>query len=282
MAVKLVIDSSSDFSEFEAKELGVEMLPMSITFGSEEFYDGVNLSKGDFYKKLESCTDLPKTSQINAYRFEETFKKCIDDGYDVVAIVLSSKLSATFNSAKSAAENFENKVFVVDSLSATAGIKILIEYALELKNEGKSAKEIYDILEEKKTKIQIRAMVDTLKFLKKGGRISPLVAFAGELMGIKPLVAVVDGKVEVVGKAIGVKKAVQQINKDIKSLGGIDFNMPFYVIYSGQDESRADDYISENSTLWSCSLDKVRKNCVGATIGTHIGPGALGVIFFSK
>lgn len=282
MSVKLVIESSGDIDSVEAQKLGITMLPIPITFGEEEFLDGVNLTREQFYEKLVKCSNLPKTSMINSYRFEEVFKEHVSNGDEVVAIVLSSGLSGTCNAAKTAAENFKDKVFVVDSLSATAGIKLLIEFALTLIAEGKSAKEIFEILEEKKNKLQIRAMVDTLKYLKKGGRVSPLVAFAGELMGIKPMVAVVDGKVEVIGKVIGLKKAINYINAEIEKIGGIDFDMPFYAIYSGIDQTKIDNYIKDNAQIWECGVENVRKNCIGATIGTHVGPGAIGIAFFSK
>ena len=282
MSVKLVIESSGDIDSIEAQKLGITMLPIPIAFGEEEFLDGVDLTREQFYEKLVKCSNLPKTSMINSYRFEEVFQDLVSNGDEVVAIVLSSGLSGTCNAAKTAAENFKDKVFVVDSLSATAGIKLLIEYALTLIAEGKSAKEIFEILEEKKNKLQIRAMVDTLKYLKKGGRVSPLVAFAGELMGIKPMVAVVDGKVEVIGKVIGLKKAINYINAEIEKIGGIDFDMPFYAIYSGIDQTKIDNYINDNAQIWECGVENVRKNCIGATIGTHVGPGAIGIAFFSK
>ena len=282
MSVKLVIESSGDIDSVEAQKLGITMLPIPITIGEEEFLDGVNLTREQFYDKLVKCSNLPKTSMINSYRFEEVFKEHVSNGDEVVAIVLSSGLSGTCNAAKTAAENFKDKVFVVDSLSATAGIKLLIEFALTLIAEGKSAKEIFEILEEKKNKLQIRAMVDTLKYLKKGGRVSPLVAFAGELMGIKPMVAVVDGKVEVIGKVIGLKKAINYINAEIEKIGGIDFDMPFYAIYSGIDQTKIDNYIKDNAQIWECGVENVRKNCIGATIGTHVGPGAIGIAFFSN
>ncbi len=282
MAVQIVVDSSSDINSEEAKKLGVTMLPISITFGEEEFMDGVDINHEQFYDKLSQCDELPKTSMINAYRFEETFDKIVSNEDDIVAIILSSELSGTCNAAKNAAEKYKDRVFVVDSLNASAGIKILVEYALQLKQEGKSAKEIYDILEEKKKNIQVLAMVDTLKYLKKGGRVSPMLAFAGELMGIKPMAAVVDGKVEVIGKVIGLKKAIKYINNEIEKVGGIDFNMPFYTLYSGNDQTKINNYIINNECLWECGVENVRKNCIGATIGTHVGHGAIGIAFFSK
>lgn len=282
MAVKLVIDSSSDIDNQEANKLGITMLPISINFGENEFMDGVDLTREQFYDKLVKCTELPKTSMINEYRFSEAFKEIIENGDEIVAIVLSSGLSGTYNAAKAAADNFNDKVFVVDSLNASGGVKVLIDYALKLVEEGKSAKEIFDLLEEKRQKIHIIAMVDTLKYLKKGGRISPLVAFAGELMGIKPIVSLINGKVELIGKAIGLRKAIHFINGEIEKFGGIDFNMPFYAIYSGNDQEKVNNYINNNAQLWECKTEDVNKNHIGATIGTHIGPGAIGVVFFSK
>lgn len=282
MAVKLVVDSSSDITETEANKLGITMLPMTITFGQEEFFDGVNITANQFYKKLVESSELPKTSQINAFRFEEAFDKYVKNVDEVVAIVISSKLSGTYNSALQAAEKYKDRIYVVDSLNATAGIRILIDYALRLIDEGKSAKEIFEILEDKKNKVQVRAMIDTLKFLKKGGRISAVAAIAGGMLGLKPLLAVIDGKVEVIGKCIGMKKAITFINKDIEKLGGIDFDMPFYVLYSGENSEKADKYIQDNIELWDCKIEDIRTNCLGATIGTHIGPGAIGLAFFSK
>lgn len=282
MAVKLVIDSSADIDSASAQKLGITMLPISIMFGEEEFLDGVNITREEFYEKLAQCAELPKTSMINAFRFEEVFEKHVQNGDEVVAIILSSGLSGTCFAAKRAAEKYPDKVFVVDSLSASGGIKLLVEYALTLIKDGKTAKEIFDILEEKKHKIQIRAMVDTLKYLKKGGRISPLVAFTGELMGIKPMISVVNGKAEVIGKVIGLKKAVAYINKEIENVGGIDFDMPFYALYSGVDQTKIDNYIRDNAHMWNCDVADVRKNNIGATIGTHVGPGTIGLAFFSK
>ena len=282
MGIKILVDSSSDISAKEAERLGVEMLPIPITFGDVEFEDGVSINTQEFYDKLTSSPTLPKTSQINGFRFEEAFERIVNGGDEVVAIVLSSKLSSTCTNAKQSAEKFAGKVFVVDSLSATAGIRVLVDYALNLVKEGKTAQEIYELLEDKKNKVEVVAMVDTLKYLKKGGRISPLIAFAGELMGIKPLVSIVEGKVEVIGKVVGGKKAIMQIDKEIENRGGINIDMPFYVIYSGNDQSKADDYINTHAQMWGVDANKIYKNCIGATIGTHIGPGAIGVIFFAK
>ena len=163
MKVKIIVDSASDMSKVEAENLGVEFLPISVSFGEEEYNDGENLTPKEFYKKLTSCKELPKTSMINEFRFEEAFKNATADGSEVVVITLSSKISGTYNAAVSAAEKFEGKVFVVDSMNACLGERILCEYAIKLKNEGLKAQQIKEKLDEKKEKVRIFVIVDTLK-----------------------------------------------------------------------------------------------------------------------
>lgn len=282
MAVKLIIDSASDINEKEAQKLGITMLPMTITFGEEEFLDGVNLLPEEFYARLGSSEELPRTSQINSFRFEEEMAKHVANGDEVVVITISSKLSGTFNSAIQAAMNFDEKVYVVDSQSACAGERLLALYALRLINEGKSAKEIADELEEKKQKLCVMAMIDTLKYLKKGGRISGAVAFAGSLLSLKPMVAVVDGEVKVIGKSMGLKKAIAFLNNAVEEKGGIDYSMPYCSIYSGMDTNNLKSFLEGSTHLWKDGIDSVEQYPLGGTIGTHIGPGAMGLAFFEK
>ncbi len=195
--IKILVDSASDVEQSEAEELGISLIPMQIRFGNEEFYDGVNLFHKEFFERLIESAELPQTSQINEYRFEEQFKKLTEDGSEVIAVTISSKLSGTYSCAVKAAKKFAGKVFVVDSLNACIGERILLLYALRLVKEGKlSASEIAAELDCKKKKIQLLAVLDTLKYLRKGGRISAVSAFAGEMLSIKPVVSVVKGEVK--------------------------------------------------------------------------------------
>ena len=282
MSVKIIVDSASDITSNEAKSLGIELIPIEVRFKNEEYLDGVNLEHKTFYEKLIESDELPKTSQINPYRFEELFEKFTNNGDEVICITLSSKLSGTFNNAKKVIDKFKDKVYVVDSMNACAGERILCEYAIKLVNEGKSAKEIYEELETVKLKINVIAVVDTLKYLKKGGRISPLVAFAGEMFSIKPVIGVVKGEVKLLGKAIGSKKSNNMLNTMVAEKGGIDFNMPFAVIYSGLDKSMLNKYVEDSLHLWKNYTNKIPEHMIGCTIGTHVGPGAVGVAFFQK
>lgn len=282
MAVKIIVDSASDINEREAKEMGIVMMPMEVRIGNEDFLDGVNLLPKQFYEKLIENDDLPKTSQINAFRFEEEFKKHIDNGDEVVVITISSKLSGTYQSALQASSNFEDKVYVVDSLNAAIGERLLCLYALNLIKEGKSAKEIKLELDKKKTKINLMAMLNTLEYLRKGGRISAVAAFAGSLLSLKPVISIINGEVKLIGKALGSKKGNNLLTKLVEEKGGIDFSMPFGVIWSGLDDSMLKKYVEDSSHLWKDHAVHVPAYILGGTIGTHVGPGAIGVAFFEK
>lgn len=283
MAIKLMIDSASDIGKQEADQLGIHLIPMLITFGEEEFLDGVNLTPEMFYEKLLKYSTLPTTSQINPFRFEEEFENATKNGDDVICITISSKLSGTYNNAVQAAEKFKNKVFVIDSLNACVGERLLTFYALNLIKQGKSAQDIANELNNAKHKIRVIAMIDTLKYLKKGGRISAAVAFAGELLSLKPMISVVDGEVKIIGKCLGFKKAVAFLNNIVKEKGGINFDMPYTSLWSGLDKTNYDKYIVESKEVWDNAPNgEIPKYILGGTIGTHIGPGAVGLAFFEK
>lgn len=279
MAIKILIDSASDISLTEAQNMGVELISMLVTFGEEEYLDGVNLLPEQFYEKLISGNVLPKTSQISPFRFEEKFEEMTKNGDEVIAIVLSSKLSGTYTSAVQASEKFTDKVFVVDSLSACVGERLLVEYALQLIKEGKTASQVFEMLEQKKQKLQIYAIIDTLKYLKLGGRISGASAVVGNLMSIKPTVGIIDGEVKMIAKSIGLKKAIDNLNKIILEKS-VDFDMPYSNLWSGNDMENLNKYQSLSTHVWQ-TVD-IPKHMMGGTIGTHIGPGAVGVAFFRK
>lgn len=282
MAVKILIDSASDLSEKQANELSIELMPIKVRFGEDEYLDGVNLLPTDFYDKLTSSKDLPQTSLINEYQFEEKFKELTQNGDEVVAITISSKLSGTFNCANEASKKFPGKVFAVDSLNACLGEKILCEYAIMLAKEGLSAKEISDKLNEKKLKINVIAVIDTLKYLKKGGRISAATAFVGEMLSIKPLIAVIDGEVKVIGKCHGLKKGYLSICDLVNKKDGINFSMPHGLIWAGNDNTNINNFKLISEKLWKENEQDINLHQIGSTIGTHVGPGAIGVAFFEK
>ena len=282
MSVKLMIDSASDITQNEADKLGVILAPIEVRFKDEEFLDGIDLFPEDFYLKLENCEELPKTSLINSYRWEEYFSKATEDGSDVVVITLSSKLSGTYRAAMEASEKFGGKVFVVDSLNACTGERLLLLYALSLKEKGLSAKEIAAMVENVKPKVNILAMVDTLKYLKMGGRISATTAFVGEMLAIKPIIAIIGGEVKQVGKAMGVKKAFSFLKTFVENKGGVDFNKPYGIVWSGNQQGGLEKFMVDGKKIWEENGNDISKYIIGSTIGTHVGPGAVGIAFFEK
>ena len=281
--IKILVDSACDLEQSDAEALGVSLLPLQIRFGEEEFLDGVTLSHRAFFEKLIETNTLPQTRQINEYRFEEASPELTADGSEVVAITLSAKPSGTHASAVKAAKEFGGKVHVVDSLNACIGERILLEYAVRLVKEGRlGAAEIAAELDEKKGKIQLLAVLDTLQYLRKGGRISSVTAIAGEMLSIKPVISVVRGEVKLVGKAMGSKKGNNLLNKLVSDCGGIDFTMPYVLGYSGLSDEFLQKYIRDSEALWKEHTDHVPYYLIGSTIGTHVGPGAIAVAFFAK
>ena len=280
MKIRIITDSASDMPAVHRPEVAV--LSMTVTFGAEEFQDGINLTHHQFYEKLIEGEDLPTTSQISLSQFEEVFRAAVDAGETVVAVVLSAKLSGTYQSACIAAEEFPGQVFVVDSANATLGELVLVERAVELMDQGLDAAAIAARLEEEKKEVRLVGLLDTLEYLKRGGRVSASVALVGGLLAIKPVVAVQDGEVVVLGKARGSKNGNNLLVQEIQKSGGVDFGRPYRLGYTGLDDSLLRKYIEDSSALWSGHTDALPICTVGGTIGTHVGPGAVAVAFFRK
>lgn len=280
--IKIIVDSASDVEQDEADELGISLIPMKVRFGDEEYSDGINLTHKEFFEKLIESAELPQTSQINEYSWEEKFKELTADGSEVIAITISSRLSGTYSSAVKAAKKFGGKIYVIDSMEACIGERILLQYAIRLVKEGRSATEIFKELNEKKSKIQLLAVLDTLKYLRKGGRISSVAAIAGEMLSIKPVVSVVKGEVKLVGKAIGSKKSNNLLNKLVDRCGGINFDMPYVLGYSGLSDDYLQKYLKDSERLWKGKAEFIPFYMIGSTIGTHVGPNAIAVAFFAK
>lgn len=275
MGVQFLIDSASDILQEEAQKMGITCIPMQITFGDTIYEDGVTLSHSDFYKKLAENTQLPTTSQISPAIYEDYYNQLTENGDQLIVITLSSRLSGTYQSALIAAEDFEGKVFVVDSMTATIGERILLLRGLQLKEAGLSAQQIAETLNTEKAQIRLVAMIDTLEYLKKGGRISAAVAFAGAALGIKPAIQVKDGLVSMAGKARGVRQCNNLLTQLLSDAGEIDKDKPVAAVFSASD-SNLQQFFENYPELTAPG------HGLGCTIGTHIGPGAYGLAFFAK
>lgn len=282
MAVKFIIDSAGDIIPSDCEKLGVTHLPLMVRFGEEEYADAVNLTHQAFYEKLTTDPNHPTSSQVTPAAFEAAYKCLTANGDQVVVITISSKLSGTYQSAVIAADDYEGKVFVVDTLSATVGERILLLYGIRLAEQGLSAAEIAAKLDEEKSKVRIFATLDTLEYLKKGGRISATTAVVGGLLNIKPAIAVQDGLVESVGKARGNKAANALLRQLVEKTNGIDFTKPMCLVYSGVNDDNLKKFLEEQGDLFAEHQGELPVASVGCVIGTHVGPGAVAAAFFAK
>lgn len=280
MGVRIIVDSTADTTP-EIREC-CTVVPLSIFFGETEYVDGVTINHREFYEKLIESDVMPTTSQASPAAFSQVFRETVEAGDQAVVITVASGLSGTFQSASIAAIDFQEDVFVVDSKNVAIATGILAEYALHLRSRGMSAEQIAEELEGERENICIIAMLDTLEYLKRGGRISKTVAFAGELLSIKPVVTVRDGEIIILGKARGSRQANNLLIKEIQNAGGVDFSRPLMLGYTGISDALLQKYIQDSASLWEGNVEKLNSAIIGSVIGTHAGPGAIAVAFFKN
>ena len=279
MKTRIIVDSTVDLPDRCRGQ--VCTVPMAVRFGSEEYRDGVTIDRRRFYERLVESDELPTTSQATPGDFEPFFREAAQAGESAVVITLASGLSGTYQSACIAAEEFEN-IHVVDSGTAAIGAGILAEYALEKAEEGMEAGALAALLREKREDVCLVALLDTLEYLKKGGRISKTVAFAGGVLNIKPVVTLEDGQVQLIGKARGSRNGNNLLVEKINESGGVDFSKPLLLGYTGLTSALLDKYEADSSDLWQGHTEKLERCLMCSVIGTHAGPGAVAVAFFRK
>lgn len=280
MPIRIITDSASDIVAPQREE--VTVLPMTISFEDRQYRDGVDMTHQQFYEMLVEGDTLPVTSQVSPGQFGDAFREAVGAGETVVAVTLSQKLSGTWQSACLAAQDFPGQVFVVDSGNATIGEMVLVERAAELAGQGLGAQEVAESLEREKKDIRLIALLDTLEYLKRGGRISSTTALVGGLLSVKPVVAVEEGEVVVLGKARGSKNGNSLLVQEINKTAGVDFSRPYRLGYTGLSDALLRKYIEDSRQLWQGHTDSLPISTVGGTIGTHVGPGAIAVAFFCK
>ena len=278
--VQIIVDSAADLEQEAALAHGITVLPLTITFPDGEYTDGVSLSRRAFYEKLAASKEVPHTSQVSPRAFEAAFKRVSEAGDTAVVITMSGKLSGTLQSAHMAADAFGETVCIVDSENVTVGERILVERAVALRDEGLSAPDIAKALDREKKDIRLIASLDTLEYLKKGGRISKTTALAGGLLSIKPVIGICDGEVTVLGKARGSKQSNNMLMQMIRDNGGVDFSRPIRLGYTGLDDALLRQYVEDSRELLHNDLQGIGVSMVGSAIGTHVGPGSVAVAFF--
>lgn len=277
--VKIIVDSTADMTAEVASRVGI--VPLTVHFGEKEYISGVDMDARKFYEMLVESDELPTTSQATPFAFGNAFEEALREDCEVVCLTCASKLSGTHQSAVIAAEDFDGKVHVVDSGTIAIGLGILVEYALELVKQGLNAEQIVAKLEKKRSDIRLLAMVDTLEYLKKGGRISAAAAVAGGLLNIKPVLTIDGGEIRVLGKARGSRQGNNLLVQEIGKAGGVDFGKPLMLGYTGLSDALLQKYISDSASLWRGNREVLPVSVVGSVVGTHVGPGAVAVAFFA-
>ena len=280
MAIRIITDSTSDVLPQEAIELGIDVVPLKSVFRDTVYRENIDITHKEFYEKLATVKTLPTTSQPAPADFLPLFEDAKKAGDDVVCLLLSSVLSGTVQSAQIAKGmcEYEN-IYIVDTLTTTVGIRTLLTFALQMHSAGLPAKEIAEKLEDAKTRIVLYAMVDTLEYLHKGGRLSTASKVLGGILNVKPIITIDEGAIKVVDKARGVEKAMDAMLELIGAVADEEPNLPVFYGYTANDEQgttfmqKADAYYGfTNSAIHS----------VGSVVGTHAGPSAFVICYIKK
>lgn len=272
MGIRIIIDSTADYTVEQAKAMGVEIAPLKVSFGTEDYVDKFTITNEQFYDKLKNSGVIPTTTLVSPQYFSEMFQKSDDD---IVGIFISGKLSGTYQSAVVAkTELGRDNIYLIDSGSATIGAALLVEQAVKFREQGFSGKEINEKLSLMVPRLRIYIAFDTLKYLVKGGRLPAAQGVLGGMMGIRPVALVQDGVINMQGKERGMKKAVDFLLSQMEKNCKVDESLPMYFAHSDNLEDL--NYLGRNFDM------KGRVLTFGSIIGTHTGPGAIGVAFFDK
>ena len=279
--VQIITDSAADFESWELKEMNIDCIPLTVAFGSKEYRDGTSLSKEQFYQLLLESQDLPQTAQASPKVLMDLFENAHKNGDDAVYICLSSALSGTCQTAMMTKNLLDHDTcYVVDGRNATGGQRMLVEYAVRMRDEGKTGAEIVEAVEAFRDKIVLFACIDTLEYLYKGGRISHTVYKLGTLANIKPIITVdADGHIQVPAKAMGMRKGMDQLCKQLTKRKP-DRNFPLYVMYTNNKDVARELCKYLEAAGWQIPEERIIQ--VGAAIGTHIGPDACGLVYAAE
>lgn len=279
--VRIITDSAADFEPQELENKNITCIPLTVSFGSEDYQENVNLDKTRFYELLASSGEFPKTAQASPQILMDLFEAAERAGEEAIYITLSSALSGTYQSAMAVKNMVDSeKCYVFDCKNGTGGQRMVVERAVELRDAGLNAKQIIAELETFRDKIVLFACINTLENLYKGGRISQTAYAIGSLAQIKPIIQVdVEGRVIVPAKAMGMRKGMDLLCKRLEAQP-VDENHPLYVMYTS-DRSVAET-LAQRLAEAGYAVPSERIIQVGAAIGTHIGPSACGLVYVEK
>ena len=279
--VRIITDSAADFEPRELESLNITCIPLTVSFGSEDYQENVNLDKTRFYELLAASQDFPKTAQASPQLLVDLFESAEAAGEEAIYITLSSALSGTYQSAMAVKNMVDSEnCFVFDGKNGTGGQRMVVERAVQLRDAGLNAKQIITELESFRDKIVLFACINTLENLYKGGRISQTAYAIGSLAQIKPIIQVdVEGRVAVPAKAMGMRKGMDLLCKRL-DIQPMDSDYPLYVMYTS-DRTVAET-LAQRLEESGYAVPGERIIQVGAAIGTHIGPSACGLVYVEK
>ena len=276
--IRIITDSAADLEPWEYEKYKITCIPLTVMFGEAEYRENVNLSKDGFYELLLSSENPPKTAQSSPQVLMDLFEEAHAAGDGAIYITLSSALSGTYQNAVMTKNllGYED-CFVVDSLNATGGQRLIVQHAAKLRDEGKSAEEIIAGIEDIRSRITLFACIDTLEYLYKGGRISQTVYKLGTLANIKPIITVEkDGGIGIPAKALGMRKGIDHQCRQVSAIP-VDPEFPFYVMYTNKREVARE--LAKKLESIGLNVDEEHTIQVGAAIGSHIGPDACGLVY---
>lgn len=277
--IRILVDSASDYQLEEIKEKNMEFVPLQVNLAGKSYLDGINLGRNELFEIMERTGEFAKTSQPSPQTFAEIFEDAKEKGDEIICILLSSALSGTFQSAVLAKNIVEyDKIYLIDSCTGSYCNKIMADYAWKLAAEGTAAEAIVEKVEELKKRVKIIAALDTLEYLARGGRISKTVAAIGEVAKLKPMVTVTEeGHIVMSGKSLGINKAISSLVKQIQK-EEIDTDFPIYTLYAYGTENCA----KCEEKLKAAGYEITERMQIGATVGTHIGPEGVGIVYVQK
>ncbi|KYH29076.1 MULTISPECIES: DegV family protein [Clostridium] len=273
--IKIITDSTCDLNKEIIEKYDIEVIPLMVSFGEESYLDGVTINIREFLKKIKEEDVFPTTAGINPHRFYEIYKKYLDEGYKIVSIHISSKMSGTYQSACMAKEMLESDdILVIDSLNVTAGLGLLVIKAGELRDKGYSLEEIEKVLKETIPHIKSGYVFVSLENLVKGGRLSKTAGAIGNLLNIKLILAAVDGKMEVLDKVRGTKRAIKTVLGYLDNLNNEEPSILLHIDNKDILPSLQEELTNRGVNYIECE--------VGCVVGTHAGPNACGIAFIEK
>ncbi|MBW7572998.1 DegV family protein [Caproiciproducens faecalis] len=279
MAIKIITDSTSDIAFDRQEELGIKIVSLSVRFGDKEYVDGVDLTKPQFFQMLRESAELPTTAQVNPERFEKIFAESVQNGDEVIGIFISSKLSGTYQSAVIAKQMLgAENIHLIDSLSVSFGLALLVYEMIKLRDAGKSAPEICSAVKELKKRQKFYAIIDTLKYLKMGGRLSASSAFIGSMLHIKPIIAIENGEIKAFDKKKGHKAAAQRIAEMMEQ----EKPDSAYRVFFGDSDAQQFINLLKDAVESVADISDSETVALGSVVGTHGGPGCVGISYIAQ